>query len=285
MRSKWNLIQLVIILFAILATSCSHKPAYQAQGYVEGRYTYIATSVSGQLQQLLVERGARVKRGDFLFVLEDRPESDLYRAAVDNLKQSIATRNATAANLDYAKITYERYKVLVPKNAISQSQLDNAKSIYVSTQAQLAQANANIASTSATLSQTQWNKDQKMINAPIDAIVFDTYYRPGEYTTANNAILSLLAPADIKVIFYINEAVLSKIKLGDAVSVRCDTCNKSYPGKISFISPSAEYTPPVIYSNDTNEKLIYRIEAEFKPEYAYNMHPGQPLSVTYYPHD
>jgi len=63
--------------------------------------------------------------------------------------------------------------------------------------------------------------------------------------------------------------------------VQCDQCKDSYAGKISFISPSAEYTPPVIYSTETNEKLIYRIEAEFAPDIAYNMHPGQPVYVTY----
>lgn len=274
----------VISLFLLLMTGCSRHPFQQAQGYIEGRYTYMATSVSGRLKALWVVRGQQVQQGQKLFVLEEQPESDLYLAAVENLKQSISASDSVAANLIFAHQTYQRYKILVPKQAIQQSELDNAQAIYHATLAQLAQANANIASTRAVLAQAKWTKEQKTVYAPIDAIVFDTYYRLGEYTSANQAVLSLLAPSDIKAIFYVSEAYLGGIRLNDPVTVRCDGCQQSYRGRISFISPTAEYTPPVIYSEQTNTKLIYRIEAEFSPSEAMHLHPGQPINVTYYPH-
>ena len=276
---------LILIPFFLFLNGCSSSSEREVQGYIEGRYTYMATSVPGVLRELLVVRGTRVKQGQILFVLEEQPESDAYNAAIANLKQSIDARDAIIANLAYAKITYQRYKVLVPQNAIQQSQLDSAKATYDATIAQLAQAGATIAANVASLAQAKWTKDQKIISAPVDAIVFDTYYRLGEYTIANQAILSLLAPADIKAIFYIPETDLGAIHLGEKISVRCDGCHQSYPGHISFISPSAEYTPPVIYSNETNAKLIYRIEAEFAPQDAYFLHPGQPVYVTYSTHD
>src|SRR5262245_31859589 len=244
-----------IVLFAIIA-ACSRGPTNQAQGYIEGRYTYMASSVSGVLKELLVKRGTQVKQGEKLFVLEEQPEIDAYNAAVENLQQSVAARDAIAANLNYAQVTYERYKILVTKNVIQQAQLDNARAAFEAQTAQLAQANSNIASTTATLRETRWSTEQKVISAPLDAIVFDTYYRVGEYTKASQPIVSLLAPSDIKVIFYVSEPVLRKLKLGDKVSVRCETCSHAYTGKISFISPTAEYTPPVIFSNETNYKLI-----------------------------
>lgn len=275
---------LLIGSIIFLAVGCSRQSTHEAQGYIEGRYTYMATPVSGILRQIFVARGTTVKQGQKLFVLEEQPESDAYDAAVENLKQSINARDAIVANLVYAKLTYERYKILVPKNAIQQSQLDNAKSNYDAMIAQLAQANANIASTTATLAQAKWTKEQKIVYAPVDAIVFDTYYRLGEYTLANQPILSLLAPADIKAIFYIAEADLGNIHLNDDVSVHCDGCNKDYIGHVSFISPTAEYTPPVIFSTETNEKLVFRLEAEFSIQDAMNLHPGQPVTVMYHPH-
>jgi HlyD family secretion protein len=272
---------LLICSLLIFISGCSRPSQHQAQGYIEGRYTYMATNVSGVLKQLLVQRGSKVKKGDVLFALEQQPESDLYNAALENRQQSISARDAIAANLTYAKITYERYKILVPKGAIQQSQLDNAKSIYESTVAQLAQANANVTSVTAALEQAQWTLEQKTISAPVDALVFDIYYRLGEYTQANQAIVSLLAPSNIKAIFYVKQADLSGLRLSEKINVHCDGCEKDYVGKISFISPSAEYTPPVIYSNETNEKLIYRVEAEFAENVAYNLHPGQPVYVSY----
>lgn len=271
----------ILLICALLLTNCSNHGGNKAQGYIEGRYTYIATSVSGILKDIFVVRGSLVKRGQQLFTLDPQPENDTYKASLENLNQSIASRNAIAANLEYAKLTYNRYKILVPKNAIDQSRLDNAKSIFNSTEAQLAQANANIAATTATLAQAKWTVEQKTTTAPLDALVFDTYYRIGEYTSAKTAILSLLAPSDIKAIFYISESDLSAMKLGAEVHIQCDGCRTSYPARISFISPQAEYTPPVIYSEQTNSKLIYRIEAEFKSQDAIHLHPGQPIIVTY----
>lgn len=271
---------LLIIFFLMMLLSCARQ-THQAQGYIEGRYTYIATSVSGVLQELLVQRGNFVRRGQLLLTLEEQPESDAYESAMENFKQTIASRDAIIANLGYAKITYERYKVLVPKNAIQQSQLDNAKSIYDATQAQLASANANIASSFANLAEARWKKNQKKLFAPVDAVVFDTYYRLGEYTDANHPIISLLAATDIKAIFYVPQLDLGKLKLNDKITVLCDGCAKPYEARISFISPTAEYTPPLIYSNETNAKLIFRIEAEFKPQDAVLMHPGQPVTVNY----
>lgn len=276
---------LLITLFILFMSNCSRQSSHQAQGYIEGRYTYMATSVSGVLRQILVSRGSKVKQGQTLFVLEAQPESDAYEAAAENLKEASNARDATAANLVYARLTYERYKILVPERAIQQAQLDNAKSIYDAQLAQLAQANATIASATATLAQAKWTKEQKIIYAPLDAMVFDTYYRIGEYTEANKPILSLLAPADIKVIFYVLEKDLGALQLNDQVSVHCDGCQKEYKGRVSFISPTAEYTPPVIYSSDTNAKLVFRIEAEFIPQDAVHMHPGQPAIVTYHPHE
>lgn len=276
-----NKIRLFLLLLSFFIMACSRQPTQQAQGYVEGRYTYIATNVSGVLKQLFVRRGNLVKQGDLLFILDQQPEIDAYRAAVANLNQAVAARNTINANLAYAKVTYERYKILVAKNALQKAQLDNAKSIYDATIAQLAQANATIANVQATMAQAKWTLQQKMIYAPISGIVFDTYYRLGEYTDANHAIISLLAPSDIKAIFYLSEKVLGNIKLGDEVTLKCDGCVQSYKAHISFISPTAEYTPPVIYSNQTNEKLIYRLEADLPAEYAYQMHPGQPVTVLY----
>lgn len=277
---KSCLMPLIVFCCLLNLMSCSRQSAHQAQGYIEGRYTYIASPVSGKITSLLVERGMRVKQADILAVLEGQPESEMYLAALENYQAAIAARNATVANLIYAKKTFQRYKILVPKNAIQQSQLDNAASIYYATDAQLAQADAQIASLKATLAQTAWTKSQKTLVAPVNAIVFDVYYRLGEYTIASQPIISLLAPQDIKVIFYVSERHLSQLQLGEKVTVNCDGCHP-YQAQISFISPSAEYTPPVIFSNETKVKLIYRIEARFSTQEAYQLHPGQPVSVSY----
>lgn len=271
----------ILFLFSFSVLTGCDQSNHQAAGYIEGRYTYMATSVSGVLKKLLVKRGQQVQAGQLLFVLEQQPQSDEYNAAVETLRQSINARDAIAANLDYAKITFERYQTLVPKHAIQQSELDNAKSTYEATVAQLAQANATIAESQASLAKAKWTKDQKEVSAPVNARVFDIYYRLGEFAEAKQAILSLLAPVDVKAVFYVNAPALRQLQLNQKVFIHCEACKTSYAGRISFISPSAEYTPPVIYSLQTDEKLVFRIEAAFSPEVATQLHPGQPVTVTY----
>lgn len=90
----------------------------------------------------------------------------------------------------------------------------------------------------------------------------------------------MLPPQNIKVRFFVGESVLGALKLGAPVSVRCDGCAAPIPAMIAFISPQAEYTPPVIYSRETRTKLVYLIEARSTPDDAVKLHPGQPVEVT-----
>lgn len=257
---------------------CQRQSSNAIQGYIEGRYTYIATSVSGQIRELFVDRGSEVKAGTLLFVLEEQPEKDVQAAAAADLKQAQANRDIVVANLYYTKTTYKRNKVLAPL-AVSQQTLDLSTSDYNANLAQLSQADSNISARTASLARATWEVGQKFVAAPVDGIVFQKYYRLGEYSEAGKPILSILAPEDIKAIFYVPEPELASIQLNTEISVRCDECAKSYVGHVSFISPRAEYTPPVIFSDQTNAKLIYRIEARFSARDAVMMHPGQPVKV------
>jgi HlyD family secretion protein len=86
---------------------------------------------------------------------------------------------------------------------------------------------------------------------------------------------------NIKVRTFVPETVLGTIHHGDRVSVRVDGVGEAFAGKVSFISPRAEYTPPVIYSQKNREKLVFMIEAIFEPEIAVKLHPGQPVEVEF----
>jgi len=273
-----------IVGIALLFTACHYQPSIKTQGYIEGKFTYISTPVSGALKTLNVARGSQVKQNQVLFTLDEQPEIDIYHAAAEQLKEAIARKESADANLALAKITLKRNAELYRKQAVQKSALDAAQTNYDTNIAALNEASAAIVAAEAKLKQATWQKDQKIQTAPDDGIVFDTYYRLGELVAATQPVLSLLAPANIKAIFYISEPQLSRVKLGDTVSIHCDGCSQVYSAKIAFISPQAEYTPPIIFSNDTNQKFVYRIEAGFPPEEAFNIHPGQPITVTYYPH-
>ena len=74
------------------------------------------------------------------------------------------------------------------------------------------------------------------------------------------------------------EKALGRLALGQKVFVSHDG-GKTLSASIDFISPRAEYTPPVIYSSQCRSKLVFMIEAVVEPEVARRLHPGQPVDV------
>ena len=114
--------------------------------------------------------------------------------------------------------------------------------------------------------------------SPGDGTIEQIYYRPGETVPAGRPVLALLPPGNLKLRFFAPQAVLPEIKYGDIVSITCDGCEKGLTAKVSFIARSAEYTPPVIYSQEERAKLVFLIEA--RPEQPEKFRVGQPVTVT-----
>jgi HlyD family secretion protein len=125
----------------------------------------------------------------------------------------------------------------------------------------------------------QWRLDQRSVVAPVGGRVADVLARSGETMTAGEPVVSLLPPQNIFVRFFVPEANLASLHRGDRVEFTCDGCPAGLAGTISYISPTAEYTPPLIYSETTKAKLVYRIEVRPPPEQAVLLNPGQPIEV------
>jgi HlyD family secretion protein len=120
--------------------------------------------------------------------------------------------------------------------------------------------------------------------APADALVEDTMALPGDYLNAGTPIVSLLPPDKIKLRFFVPEAALAGTQTGRIVTFRCDSCPQGLRARIVYVSPRAEYTPPVIYSVGSREKLVYMVEAA-PVDAAVRLKPGQPVDVSKVFHD
>jgi hypothetical protein len=88
---------------------------------------------------------------------------------------------------------------------------------------------------------------------------------------------SLLPPENVRVRFFVPQAVLPTVHIGDAVTVRCDGCASDLVARVRFISAQAEFTPPVIYSQEERARLVFRVEAI--PERPRDLRVGQPVTV------
>ena len=127
--------------------------------------------------------------------------------------------------------------------------------------------------------QADWRVGQKTQSTPAAGDVTDVQYREGEFVPAGSPVVSLLPPANIKARFFVPEAKLGMVRLGAAVTIRCDGCGDPIPAKITFIARESEYTAPIIYSKENRASLVFMIEAKPAPADATKLHPGQPLEL------
>ncbi|MBX3505717.1 MAG: efflux RND transporter periplasmic adaptor subunit [Parvibaculum sp.] len=256
---------LSVCLAALLLAACNDDPENTWQGYAEGDYVRVAAIDGGVVEQIDVKRGDSVKAGTFLFRLEKRSE-ELARDA------AIATLAETKATLHEAELELKRKLELRSARNVAQAELDTAR-------ARRDRAGAAMLVAASSLDQAKWRLARREGRAPADALVQDVLFREGETAAPGQPVVTLLPPGNIKIRFFVPEADLAKLAEGRAVRLACSNCAAGLTGTIRFISKEAEFTPPVIYSDRSKEKLVYMVEAvpDATPE---NFHPGQPVTVS-----
>jgi HlyD family secretion protein len=267
MKKLLPVVLIVLVAIAVVAwlqTSRSNAPNFFS-GYAEGELVYISSPIAGQLQQLAVRRGDQIEKGVFLFELEREAERAARSEAEETFRES-------QARLEKASLDYKRAKGLHEKRVISPEDYDSAQQALLTAQ-------HNAAARQRSLEQADWRLTQKQQTAPVSGLVYDTYFRPGEWVPAGTPILSLLPPEYIKVRFFVPESELGTVQVGTPLEVRLDGLPAPLAGKVSFVSPQAEYTLPIIYSRENRGKLVFLVEGALAPEHARLLHPGAPVEV------
>jgi HlyD family secretion protein len=310
---------MLIFCGAVVLAGCGRDHSGQVQGYVEGEFVYVASPLEGQLEKLAVHRGQQVKKGDVLYVLESGAEKARREEAARKLAQAQsnledAKRGQRPSEIESLKAQLQqaqaslimtdkedkRQEKLVRTGASAQQEMDRARAArdqdrkhveklmadlqtaqLGSRSDQIAAAAAAVKAQEAVLAHADWELSQKTQNAPEDGMVFDTLYQQGEWVAAGRPTVSLLPPANVKVRAFVPEARVSSLKYGQPVRVFVDGIAEPYSGRVSFISPRAEYTPPVIYSQESRGKLVFMVESVFDPATAAQLHPGQPVDVEF----
>jgi len=307
-------------LIAGLAMSlpgCSRNPANTYQGYVEGKFVYVASPQGGRLDHLAVTRGETIAVRHPLFTLDHEPEAAAARQAEQLLRVSQARLadlqtgkrppeiDVTRAQLMQALAEKKKsvdilksYESQYAAGGVSLTDLITARTAVESNTALVRQVESDlvvaalpardqqikaqveqVAADRAAWEQAAWKLQQKQIASPRDGLVFDTLYREGEWVAAGNPVVQVLPPENLEVRFFVPEPVVGKLKVGQGISVHCDGCSSEVPATITFISTQCEYTPPVIYSNENRSKLVFMVIAKPQAERASELHPGQPVEV------
>lgn len=305
------------VLIALAAAACGAPQEAVLQGYAEGEFVRIGAPFAGTLVSLDVHRGERVEAGVPLFALEAENEAAVRREAGERLAQAQARLDnlrkarrpteidAVRAQLAQAKAAaslsiadFKREEELVSKGFLSRQRLDEARTAVARDRARVDELEAQLATAQlaarpdeiraaqadasaalAAVEQADWRLKQKSAVATVSGVVTDTLFVRGEWVGAGQPVVTLLPPGNIKARFHVEEPRLGAVKVGQAVELRCDGCSEPIPARVTWISPQAEFTPPVIYSKDSRARLVYLVEARPPPAHAERLKPGQPLDV------
>jgi HlyD family secretion protein len=293
-------------------------PPLEWQGYAEADFVKVGPTQQGLLTALFVMRGSKVTAGAPLFDQDDTADRAARDQASRQLKQAeeqfanlqsggkpteIQQAEANLADALAARdkliSDLKRNDELVKTGGVSKQLVEDQRADLRSAlarvqglEAALAQLHAPlgrereimaqqaaVGAARAAVAMAQWRIDQRHVMAPVAGVVADVLARPGETIPAGGAVVSLLPPENIFVRFFVPETRLAEVHGGDKVALLCDRCPGDLAATISFISPQAEFTPPVIYSEASRAKLVYMVEARPPREQATLINPGQPIAV------
>ena len=289
-------------------------------GNVDIRQVSLAFEQSGRIQKLMVQEGDKVQAGQLLATLNTnalqiqakQAQAQLKAQQEAIIKQEVGARPeeitqakaqlaSAQAELDKTDKNLQRLQILVSSTdgrAISQQELDYAKSNQQSAQAVVRERQANLELlikgarqedreatkaqyevAQANLDLINYNLTQTELKSPVNAVVRARLQEVGDMTTAQKAVytLALTDPKWVRV--YVNEQDLSSIKMGGTAQVIRDSDpNQPINGKIGYISSVAEFTPKTVQTEEIRTTLVYEVRVYVNdPNDQLKM--GQPVTV------
>ncbi len=305
----------VLIVLAALGACSGGSGSNTNLGYVEAEWTYVSAPEAGWIVARPAREGARVKAGDMLFQLDQEAQKAGVAEAKGRIAQSAAQarnldqgarateiralraqQDEAEARLWQARAERDRIMPLVRAGVESASRGEKVEADYRAAAAAAKVARTNVAvarqaarpderrAASASIgvaraakASADYRLSQRTVKALAPGSVQETFHRVGEYVTPGQPVLALLEDDALKVRFFVSQAHLPKIKRGNTVKVTADGLEKPLSGTVSYIATTAEYAPPVIYSRDERDKLVFLIEA--KVPVGKGLHPGLPVEI------
>lgn len=308
-----SIMALAISVFPSLAPDTG--PVFN--GYLEGQYRYIAPAAPGRIVELAVSQGESVEQGDLLFRLDDAAQQARMHAAqagiaaaradLENLQtgsrdEEIAVLEASfrqaEADRRLARANLESSRKLVRSGALPETRLTSDQAHFEATDARVAQLQAQLAvarlparsaqrqaaearldAAKAELEAAQTALVDRLVVAPTSGLIEATWFEEGEVAAIGAPVLSLLSDAPLKAIFFVPEPARAGLSLGQDLALSCDGCDADLRATVSFFATQPQYSPPLIYSREQRQRLVFLVEARLSQGAALSLAPGQPISL------
>lgn len=270
------------------------KDKIELSGTVETTNVILSSQVTGTVDRIVQEEGNRIIAGDTLIIIDAEAyilqlnqaeaQRDLAKSKYDMLKKGARSEdksqaaeglNQAEANYVSAKTDFERMKNLFKNQSITKKQFDDAKTRLTIAEAQLNSAKQNLkkienfarpeeldqAISAFNAADANVKPLQKRVNdcyvlSPINGQIVKNFVEIGETVNPQSSLVKVSNQSDVEVVVYIQETDLGKVKLGQKAEIFSDSYeDKAYEGKVTYISPEAEFTPKNIQTKEERTKL------------------------------
>ena len=264
-------------------------------------------TVQSRIVELPFDEGQNVKAGAVLARVDDsdyKEQVEIAQATLtaQKVQLDVAEQNVDAtrktvisdeADVALKQLQFDRAQTLLTKGAgttdardvaetalkQARAALDRDKALEAAADKSVALAIANIGNARASLDLSRIVLGYTTLKAPFDGVILVRQAELGEVVSPGAAIVTL---ADINHVWlraYVNEPDVGKIRLGEEVKVTTDSYpGKVYPGRISFISESAEFTPKSVETHAERVTLVYRIRIDIDNP-THELVPGLPADA------
>lgn len=291
-------------------------PEVLAVGYVEGEYVNLAPVTAATLVEVGPRQGDRVAAGQVV-ARQERADAEIALAEAEAARDQAAAELAnlregsrpeeiavTAAALEAARVRLReaerqatRQAALAERGVVPQADLDAVLANRDTARTEVAQLEAELAvqrlparvqvvaaaesrlrGAEAAVRDARWRLEQRDLVAPTEGQVTDVFRRTGEIAGPTAPVLSLLPDGAFKLVAFVGETEIAGVVPGDRLEVRCDGCPPGQTATVAYVSDEPEFTPPVIFSVENRQKLVYRVEAKPAKD-SRSLRPGQIVDV------
>ena len=267
------------------------------QGNVDIRQVELAFNANGRVDRIAVQEGERVKQGQLLAALDTErlrrtltqaeAQVEVQRQVVarylagsrpEEIQQARAQRKAARVAVADAEAVYRRQQDLLARHFVSQQQVDSARFALEKAQAQLkvaekslqlvelgprkedvAAAQATLAANEAAAAVIRNDLQEGELHAPSDGVVQNRILEPGDMASPQKPVLTLALTDPMWVRVYLPERALGRIPVGVHASVHTDSHpEKSYRAWVGYVSPTAEFTPKAVETQELRTSLVYQ---------------------------
>ncbi len=271
----------------------------EESGTIEFENVVVSAKVGGQVIQILKDEGSDVTEGDTILVIDHenldlqlkqsmaaknavQAQLDLLRsgARIEDISQAKEIVSQAETNLNLVSTDRSRFEKLLNERAITRKQFDDVDARYKVALSQYNSAKANlkkvknmarkeeITALAAKVNQAEAAADlikkgirDSYITSPINGQIVKSFIETGETAAPMSSLVKINNLSNAEMIIYVSETDLGRVKLGQRVEISTDTFkDKAYEGRVTFISPEAEFTPKNIQTKDERTKLVFAVK-------------------------